>query len=658
MRRTYVRGAVGIAVAALGLAAVAIPASAAADNPSVALKGSVPPWATAAAARGPAPGAAQVKLTVVLNLRDPQAATALASAVSDPANAAYGHYLTPADFRAQFAPTDTDIAKVTRWLTGSGLSVVEVPDNNRWVVVTGTVAQAQRALGTTFGSFAVAGATQRAPQSVAKVPASVAGLIAGVDGLTSLRRLNKPASVTPDRLGVAPPPDAFVNARPCSDYYGQQVATTLPDAYGAKQPYAPCGYVPSQLQGAYGESNLLTHGIDGRGATVAIVDAYAAPTIKSDANTYASLHGQARFAPQQFKQITPASYRFGFEDTVNGDLCGENGWYGEETLDVEAVHAMAPGANVLYVGAKSCDDPDLLSAINNIVDHHRAQIITDSWGGVGEPDPVTQAALLQAYQQTFIQAALSGIGVFFSSGDSGDEVDNSGSRVVDFPASDPWVTGVGGTSIAIGKDNTYGFETGWGTSKSILTNGQWAPTPPGAHLYGAGGGTSQLFDQPSYQNRVVPPSISKFFPGHTGRAVPDIAAIADPNTGFLVGETQTFPDQSVKYSEYRIGGTSLASPVMAGVEAIADQAAGRPHGFANPAIYRLAGSSALHDIVPGPARAVVRVDFANLVDPSAGLVYSLRTLDQTQSIFTRKGYDDVTGVGTPTGLAFINSLGF
>jgi Predicted protease len=658
MRRTYVRGAVGVAVAALSLAAVAMPASASADKPSVALKGSVPSWAKASAARGPASKSAKVTLTVVLNLRNSPAAGALAAAVSDPANAAYGHYLTPAAFRAQFAPTDSDVAKVTRWLTSSGLSVAKVPDNHRWVTATGTVAQAEHAFNTKMGSFTVSGKAQRAPKSAAKVPASVAGLISGVDGLNSVRRMNKPASVTPDRLGVAPPPAAFVNATPCSDFYGQKVATTLPGAFGGELPYAPCGYVPSQLQGAYGESNLIAHGIDGSGATVAVVDAYAAPTIKSDANTYAALHGGAPFAPGQFKQITPASYRYGYEDTVNGDLCGEQNWYGEETLDVEAVHAMAPGANVLYVGAKSCYDPDLLAAINNIVDHHRAQIITNSWGGVGEPDPVADAALLQAYQQTFIQAVLQGIGVFFSSGDSGDEVDNSGSRVVDFPASDPWITAVGGTSLAVGKNNNYQFETGWGTSKSILTNGQWVPAPPGAHLYGAGGGTSQLFDQPSYQKGVVPPSISKFFRGHTGRAVPDIAAVADPSTGFLVGETQTFLDGSVKYSEYRLGGTSLASPVMAGVEAVADQAFGRAHGFANPAIYRLAGSSALHDIVPGPTRGVVRVDFTNGENASDGLIYSLRSLDQTQSIFTRKGYDDVTGVGTPTGVAFIHSLGF
>src|SRR5207302_9886633 len=96
--------------------------------------------------------------------------------------------------------------------------------------------------------------------------------------------------------------------------------------------------------------------------------------------------------------------------------------------------------------------------------------------------------------------------------------------------------------------------------------------------------------EPSYLVGIVPSSVFAA-QVRTGRAVPDISAFADPNTGYLIGETQTFPDGSVKYSEYRIGGTSLSSPIMAGIMALADQAAGHPHGFANPVFYSLAGSA-------------------------------------------------------------------
>src|SRR5664279_2732186 len=173
-----------------------------------------------------------------------------------------------------------------------------------------------------------------------------------------------PAGELPPATGdQAPPPDAFVNARPCSAYWGEQLATGLPKAYGQVQPYAPCGYLPSQLQGSYGVAALAAAGIDGSGVTVAITDAYASPTVLADANTYATRHGQPAFAPGQFNQVTPPVYRRGFADPA-GDTCTERGWYGEETLDVEAVHALAPGANVLYVAGASCDDSDLVAALN------------------------------------------------------------------------------------------------------------------------------------------------------------------------------------------------------------------------------------------------------------------------------------------------------
>src|SRR4029079_17353910 len=103
-----------------------------------------------------------------------------------------------------------------------------------------------------------------------------------------------------------------------------------------------------------------------------------------------------------------------------------------------------------------------------------------------------------------------------------------------------------------------------------------------------------LFAQPWYQKGVVPSSISNWFGNGPHRAVPDVAMVGDPTTGMLVGQTQTFSDGTY-YDEYRIGGTSLSSPLLAGVMALADQAAGHAHGFASPALYAKAGTSAFHD---------------------------------------------------------------
>ncbi len=218
---------------------------------------------------------------------------------------------------------------------------------------------------------------------------------------------------------------------------------------------------------------LLGRGINGRGVTVAIVDAYASPTIRADIQQYAARNGGAPWALGQFKQHKPDSIRLGFRDPAGGNggnLCDEQGWYGEETLDVEAVHTMAPGAKVLYVGAASCLDNDILNAVNDIVDGHQADIISNSYGDLGEDiDPVE----VRAETAVYIQAALEGIGVFFSSGDNGDEVDTTGARQTDFPASDPWVTAVGGTSLGVGRANNYLFETGWGTTRSAVTDGAW-----------------------------------------------------------------------------------------------------------------------------------------------------------------------------------------
>jgi hypothetical protein len=144
--------------------------------------------------------------------------------------------------------------------------------------------------------------------------------------------------------------------------------------------------------------------------------------------------------------------------------------------------------------------------------------------------------------------------------------------------------------------------------------------------------------------------------GLSAIAVPDISALGDPNVGYLIGETQTFPDGSVKYSEYRIGGTSLSVPLVAGIMALADECAGRPRGFANPLFYSLAGSAAFNDIVsPASTVAVVRTNHANSVDASGGLQYRLRTMNQTPSLHATSGYDDVTGLGTPAS-SFLNSV--
>ena len=338
--------------------------------------------------------------------------------------------------------------------------------------------------------------------------------------------------------------------------------------------------------------------------------------------------------------VAPGTYHH----PERGQKQDPQGWYGEETLDVEAVHGMAPAANIVYVGAPN-NFQDLDAALNYVVDKRVAPIVTNSYGWPTELQP---PGFIKPYEDTILQGAIEGIGIYFSSGDNSDESQVVGYQTADWPASSPFVTAVGGTTLAVGASNNYLFETGWGTTSSSWTGTAWSQTPPGPWLYGAGGGVSRLFAEPSYQQGVVPAGVFAA-QGRTGRVVPDIAAVADPNTGYLIGETQTFPDGSVKYAEYRIGGTSLSSPLIAGIMALANQAAGHPLGFVNPLLYGLAGTSAFTDVVnPSSTVAMVRSNYVNGVDASNGLSYVLRTANQTLSLQTTAGYDDVPGLGTPT----------
>jgi subtilase family serine protease len=296
--------------------------------------------------------------------------------------------------------------------------------------------------------------------------------------------------------------------------------------------------------------------------------------------------------------------------------------------------------------------------MNRVVDNHLADIVSNSYGYGGEALP---PGYIKPQVDTQIQAAAEGISLFFSSGDNGDETNGvkNASPTPDWPASSPWVTAVGGTSAGVSADNGRVFELGWETTKSTLDKASTTWNKP-TWLYGSGGGTSRLFAQPEYQADVVPGSISQTYGGPAMRVVPDVAALGDPNTGMLVGESQQFPDGSTQYSEYRIGGTSLSSPLYAGMFALAVQNAGHAFGLANPALYATSRGASL-DITREALKTYpgdVRVDYVNGVDASNGYVYSARWFDDDTAltIHVRDGYDDVTGIGVPDGQTWIDAL--
>ncbi len=631
------------------------------------IPGSAAAWATPGNRVADVNANDKMVFRVYLKMRDLADTEATARAVSDPKSPSYRHYLTPAQVRDRFAPTAQAVSAVKGWLVGAGFRIGEVPPNNMFVEAVGTTQQVARAFNTELGVYSVHGQWVRGASRPLSVPAPLADTVVGVIGVDQAMALLRPdhrggrddngPGVPPAERAApttVPPPPGFRNAGPCSAYWAAKLDTTDP-AYGGgfpnPLPYAPCGYKPGQLRAAYGVDDLARHGTDGRGTTVAIIDAFASPTLFQDAATYAARNDPSHpLGRDQFSSLLfPTN-----PDMEGPDQCDAAGWYGEQSLDVEAVHAMAPGAHILYVGGSDCQDISLDKALNAVVSANLARIVSNSYGDRGEDLPLDE---IQAFQQIAFQAVFEGIGLYFSSGDNGDEAAyNKGAPTPDFAASSPWVTAVGGTSLGIDANGKRVVDTGWESGKSALTNGTWSPPAPGAFLYGSGGGTSRLFSEPFYQFGVVPDSLAqKNRPGGLrGRVVPDISMVGDPNTGMLIGITQTFPE-GVAYGEYRIGGTSLAAPLFAGLMALADQADDAPHGFVNPALYELGVSrnGPIQDVLP-TRNGVVRVDYANSLDASKGLLTSVRSFSfPGLFIDTRKGYDDVTGLGTPNGATFV-----
>ena len=483
----------------VGLAGAALPAQAAAAGATV-LSGTLSPAATRAHFAGTLNRAGSVSFELVMSLRDAAGAAALATAVSTPGSSEYHRYVTAAQWEARFSPSLSAIASTRSWLDQEGLQVGAIPADRMTIPVTGTVAQIDHAFSTTLANYRVNGQTLRLASTNLTIPSALAGAVTGAVGLNqtlaTAAGMTGAATATPGAGNKSSQPPAFRNAPPCSTYYGQKVDTTLPEyghGYPAQLPYQLCGYTPPQMRSAYDVASEVASGDNGSGVTVAIVDAYASPTLFSDAQRYFQLNDPTHPITQsQFSELRASS----FDDY---QACGANGWWGEQSLDLEAVHSMAPGATILYVGAKNCEN-GLLDSLRTVIDGHLAQVITDSWGD-DAGDLLDSASDRAAYDHLFMLADATGISVMFSAGDDGDEFTTVGFVSADYPPSSPYITAVGGTSLQVGSTGARVGELGWSTAKSVLlavdqpsspTRAPVAPTwrlvPPTAVMYGLDGG--------------------------------------------------------------------------------------------------------------------------------------------------------------------------
>jgi subtilase family serine protease len=426
-------------------------------------------------------------------------------------------------------------------------------------------------------------------------------------------------------------------------------------------------YQPFQLQRAYDLAPLFSRGIEGRGETIVIVDAFGSPSIASDLRTFDSETGLPN--PPSFKVITPEG-RITTNPTnctsvyspTGPDLCSDYyGWTDETSLDVEWSHVMAPEANILLVETPMTESegiygfPQIVAAENYVIDHHLGDVITQSFGATEQT--FTSPSQIYSLRSAYINAYLHRVTVLAASGDQGSTdyycdpssgcanpnnvICCESTRAIDWPSSDPLVTAVGGTELHL---NDQGYRT---APDSVWDDPSTTFGIPGpVYTSGAGGGgRSTVFSRPAFQNGVA---------GIVGdsRGTPDIAMSAAGSGSVDFYDTT---DPSVGGWGI-IAGTSEASPLFSGIVALADQVAGHRLGYLNPALYAMAQSGRPDGIVP-ISRGNNTYTFCIASDvESNGACASSADLVTVPGFHANGSYNDATGWGTVNAAVFVPAL--
>lgn len=527
----------------------------------------------------------QLSVTVTLQPRDPAALAAYAAAVSTPGSSQYHDYLSVAEFARRFGPTASAIAAAETSLRARGLSPGRLSANGLSFSVTATAARLASGFQTSFERYHLrSGRTAYANTSAPKVSGSGASVIQSVIGLSNL---------------AVEKPQALVRATGKATSRGSSVPRTTsssavadcPDADTDSSEYG--SYTAQQIAEAYGFDGLYSAGDEGSGVTVALYE--LEPYTATDVASYQSCYGTS-------VPVTNVSVDGG--SSCDGDpYCGL-----EDVLDIEDVIGLAPGVHIKVYEGPNGDGSGPYDTYAQIVSDDTAKVISTSWG-LCEAEEGSVAA----ENTLFEEAAAQGQSVFAAAGDSGADDCGDGTTSVDDPASQPYVTGVGGTSLTLLP--SY--------SETVWNNG----SPNGA----GGGGVSTLWPMPSYQSgfALSQSAISCGTGGHTCREVPDVSADANQNTGYDI-----YWDDSWR----AVGGTSAATPTWASLIALADASSGCSSsiGFANPALY-------------AAARTAYATDFNDITSGN-------NSYDGVSGYSAGTGYDMASGLGSPKGTALAATI--
>jgi subtilase family serine protease len=535
-------------------------------------------------------------VTVTLQPRDPAALAAYAQAVATPGSSVYHRYLSVDEFAARFGPTRTQIAAARQSLSAQGLSPGPVAANGLSFSVSAVAGRVADAFNTKFERYHLRdGRTVYANTSAPQLSGSGASVIQGVIGLNNLA-VEKPQGLVAHKRAATPSSSALPRTS------GAAAVSACSKAVGTG------GYTASDIASAYGFNGLYNAGDTGSGVTVALYE--LASYASGDISTYQMCYGTST-------SVTQTNVDGGVSCPKNRDpTCAL-----EAVLDIEDVIGLAPNSNIrVYEGPNS--DQGAYDTYARIVTDNIAKVVSTSWGLCESQAESALVGTPAAENTLFEEAATQGQSVFAATGDSGtqDCTDSSGNpaggRAVDDPASQPYVTGVGGTSLK--------------SLSSPLDETVWNDGSGGGS---GGGGVSTLWPRPSYQSgfALSQSAITCGSAGFTCREVPDVSADADPNKGYAIyfsglGGWTT------------IGGTSAAAPTWASLTTLADasSACTTTVGFANPGLY-------------GAAREAYGSDFNDVRSGD-------NSYDDVTGYAAGTGYDMASGLGSPKGTALAAAL--
>jgi subtilase family serine protease len=525
-----------------------------------------------------------------MKLHDQQGLDALVAAQQ----AGKAGYLSSEQVRAQHAPSDAEVAKVADFLRAQGFTVTGFGQDNLFVRATATVGRVQSAFNVELHQYNLGGRTFRANSRRATLPAALVPLVAAVGGLSDLapepqvaRRVPKTALGSLNRQTDAegmrsqpfplsaqsnglffsaqcfyPPTevdfasaDGTTTASYNGNRYGAPITSGPPNA-------SPCGYQPSEIQTAYNLTPLYQEGLTGKGTTVAIVDAYGSTTIAYDLAAFSQFMG----LPQADLTIigTPTESNFSTD--------AHAGWASETTLDVEWVHAIAPGAKIVLVVAPTNSFTDLFSGVIQAASIPGVVSISNSWSGF-DIEIVGASAFYSAADNIFKAIGAAGQSIQFSTGDYGDNASQLGGFYTStgWPSSSPYVTGIGGVSVVLDSQKHISWQTSWGTNLTEIADTVSLGSPPinpinnEGFVFGGTGGASDTYPKPTYQNSLL----------GNRRLTPDISWVADPYTGVeIIYSIDAQNDLGIDV----VGGTSASCPMFSALWAIATQHAHHPLG--------------------------------------------------------------------------------